>query len=96
MTRTQAIERLIVYGLAEQEAEALVTEAEEANCEPTGRLQNDNDTTVECKASAITNGGRNGVDVYYYPEEEEFTDSFGEPVEDWGNINWQIDHYQTW
>ena len=96
MNRTQAIVRLIEYGLTADDAEALVSKAEADQCEPTSRLQDDNDTTIEYKGSAVTNDGRNGVDVFYYPEEEEFTDAFGEPVEDLGNIDWQIDHYATW
>jgi hypothetical protein len=96
MNRNEAKARLIEYGLTATEAEALVTKAEETNCEPTSRLQDDNDTTIEYKASASADGGRTGVDVFYYPEEAEFTDSFGEPVEDLGNIDWKIDHYATW
>jgi hypothetical protein len=96
MNRTQAVERLIEYGLTPAEAEALVVDAEETNCEPTSRVQDDCDTTVEYKASATTDNGRAGVSVFYYPEEAEFTDSFGDPLEDLGGIDWQIDHYATW
>ena len=96
MNRKQASNRLVEYGLTAQEAEALVAKAEANQCEPTSRLRNDNDTTVEYKGSAATNYGRNGVDVFYYPEGAELTDSFGEPVEDLSNIDWKIDHYATW
>jgi hypothetical protein len=95
MNRSEAKARLQECGLSEKNAEELIKKAETENCEPTGRIQGENETTIEYKASA-THDGRTGVEVFYYPEKSEFTDTLGEPVEDLGNINWVIDHYETW
>jgi hypothetical protein len=95
MNRTEALARLTEYGLSPTEAETLVSKAEAENCEPTSQLQDDNDTTIEYKASALSNDKRSGVDVFYYPEKSEFVGEDGEPIDDLGNIDWQIDHYDT-
>jgi hypothetical protein len=96
MNREQAIQTLTEYGLTAKEAEALVTTAESDNCESTSRLRNDNDTTIEYRGSAVAANGYTGVSVFYYPDESEFLDAFGNPIEDLSNINWEIDHYTTW
>lgn len=89
MTRNEAKNRLVQYGLTEQEAEELITDAEKTNCEPTSRIQDDWDTTVEFKATSFENGVF--VDVYYYPESEEL-EAAGD---DLGNVNWVIYSYEV-
>lgn len=87
LTRNQAIERV---------GEKAVIDVEAKNCEPTGRLQSCWDDTIEYMASVICkeDGYDVCLDVYYYPEKKSFIDSDGEPIEDLGNINWQIAHYE--
>ena len=92
MTRTEALARLIEYGLTSEEAEALIVKAEEAQCEPTSRLQPENETTIEFIASAMTKDGRTGVEVFYMPEAEEIEAN----ADDLGGVDWQISHYRTW
>lgn len=91
MTRNEAKLRLIEYALTIQEAEQLITLAENDQCEPTSRLLPYWDTTVEFKGSATFNG-RTGVDVFYYPEESEIEAAY----DDLGNINWRIEKYEVW
>jgi hypothetical protein len=33
------------------------------------------------------------LEAYYYPDQSEFLDADGEPIEDLGNIDWEIDRY---
>jgi predicted DNA-binding protein len=74
-----------------------VLKVESENCEPTNRLQDENNTTIEYKASIACKELGTGYDVileaYYYPDESEFLDANGEPIEDLGNIDWEIDRY---
>jgi hypothetical protein len=95
MTRNEARKRLIEYGLTPAQAEALITEAEEKYCEPTSRLDPYPTTTIEYKASA-TYDGITGVDVYYYPEEDDINNQVEMTGGDLSGVNWVIDHYATW
>jgi hypothetical protein len=74
-----------------------VLKIESENCEPTNRLLGDGDTTIEYKASIACKELGTGYDVileaYYYPDQSEFLDADGEPIEDLGNIDWEIDRY---
>ena len=93
--RKQAIKRLTEYGLTASQAEELVARAESENCEPTGRLRNEPHTNEEYKATA-TLLGRNGVDVFYYPEIEEIERVSDETGNDLSGVSWVIHHYETW
>lgn len=88
VSRREAIKRVGLDNVLKVEAE---------NCEPTNRLQDDNDTTIEYKASIACKELVTGYDVileaYYYPDKSEFYGPDGEPIEDLGNIDWEIDRY---
>lgn len=92
MNRNEAKAKLVEYGITETEAEAMICRAESSNCEPTGRLQPDWDTTVEFKASAVNSRGDTGVDVLYFPEASEI-EAAGD---DLGNVDWVIAEYRVW
>jgi hypothetical protein len=87
VSRNEAIKRL---GLKAVEA------VEKENCEPTNRVQDDNDTTIEYAASVVRmiDGHQVVLTAYYYPDESEFYGADGEPIEDLGNIDWKIARYE--
>lgn len=89
LTREEAIEKVGLENVEDVETE---------NGEPTSRLMPDGDTRIEYSASVFCPGrGEDGVDVtltaFYYPDESEFLDADGEPLEDLSLIDWEIEFY---
>lgn len=75
--------------------DAAVEAVERENCEPTSRLRNDCDNTVEYVASIDcedNDGTAVTLSAYYYPTDEEL-DSAGE---DLGNVDWVIAGYTVY
>lgn len=90
VTREEAIEK---FGLE------IVEEVEGLNCEwhnGGGKAMGEYDTTQTWKASLPieNNDEYERISAVYFVEDSEFIDSFGEPIEDLSNIDWQISHYE--
>lgn len=83
LTREQAIQKVGAKAVESVEAE---------NCDYTGRLQTDGDTSVEFSASVHctdTEGMPCSLIAYYYQAEDDLED-----VDDFSLLDWEIEGYE--